>query len=304
MERPRVTIGGVSRLHVCEISESDKVGVALLLAAEFRGSTKNIWLEILERLAKHKTPAGLPKYGYLMKSEEGSVVGAILTISSVVRSQNASTVRCNLSCWCVAPTYRLLAHLFIRRILNKNNDVTYINISPAPYTLQLIQMQGFSCYCQGAFYAFTIPLAFHNPLASSHHVQVEIFSTGVSPGSHFEAFEYDLLQEHAQNGCLSLWCVTPDRAHPFVFRSRLLRGFIPYVHLIYCRSIDEFVRFANPIGRFLARRRELFVMIDANGRIPDLFGVYRGGSNHRFFRGAAPPRLGDLAYTELALFGL
>jgi hypothetical protein len=294
---------GVSRVHVCEISESNKAEVALLLAAEFRGSTKDFWLEILERLAKHKTPSGLPKYGYFMKSEEGTVVGTILTISSVVGAQDASITRCNLSCWCVAPAYRLLAHSFIRRILDKN-DITYINISPAPYTLQMIQMQGFSSYCEGAFYAFTIASAFHNPLASLHRVQVEIFSVGVSPGSHFEAFEYDLLQEHAQNGCLSLWCVTPDRAHPFVFRSRRLHGFIPYVHLMYCRSIDEFVRFAEPIGRFLTRRRELFVMVDANGRIPGLFGVYREGSNRRFFRGPTPPRLGDLAYTELALFGI
>jgi hypothetical protein len=292
----------VSRVHVGEISESDKAGVALLLASEFRGSTESLWLEIFERFAKRKTPAGLPKFGYLMKNGEGTVVGAILTISSVVKTQSASATRCNLSCWCVAPAYRLLAYSFIRRILN--NDITYINISPAPYTLALIQMQGFSSYCEGAFYAFTIPLAFHNPLACLHRAQVEIFSAGVIPGSRFEAFEYDLLQEHAQNGCLSLWCVTPDRAHPFVFRSRLLCGFIPYVHLIYCQSIDEFARFAKPIGRFLVRRRALFVMVDANGRIPGLFGIYRKGRNRRFFRGPAPPRLGDLAYTELALFGL
>jgi hypothetical protein len=147
-------------------------------------------------------------------------------------------------------------------------------------------------------------MAFSDPLTSWRRVQVETFSAGVSPSSHFETFEYDLLEAHAESGCLSLWCVTPDRAHPFVFRSRLLRGFIPHVHLIYCRSIDEFARFAMPIGRFLARRRKLFVMIDANARIPDLFGIYREGVCRRFFRGPTPPRLGDLAYTELALFGL
>ena len=296
-------LAGMPRVYVREISEPDKAGVALLLATEFRGSTMELWLEILERLAKRKTPAGLPKYGYFLKSEQGAVVGAILTISSDVSGQHTSTVRCNLSCWCVAPAYRFLSHSFVKRILKKN-DITYVNISPAPYTLRLIQMQGFSSYCDGAFYAFTLPLALHNRMASSHGVEVEIFSSDVSPRSRFETFEYDLLQEHAQSGCLSLWCVTPNRAHPFVFRSRLFLGFIPYVHLIYCRSIDEFARFAKPIGRFLVRCGELFVMIDANGRIPGLFGVYRKGNNRRFFRGPAPPRLGDLAYTELALFGL
>jgi hypothetical protein len=288
---------GASQVYIREIAESDKASVALLLATEFAGSTRHFWLELFERLAKHQTPVGLPKYGYFMKNEDGAAVGAILMISSIVRTGNVSTIRCNLSSWCVAPAYRSLAHSFITRILKKN-DLTYVNISPAPQTLPLIQMQGFSQYCAGQFCAFTIPFSF---LLSA---QVEIFSVGVSPSSHFETFEYDLLQAHAQSGCLSLWCVTADRAHPFVFRSRLLRGFIPYVQLIYCRSIDEFVRFAKPIGRFLARRGKLFVMIDAKGRIPDLFGVYCEGIFLKFFRGPAPPRLGDLAYTELALFGI
>jgi hypothetical protein len=84
----------------------------------------------------------------------------------------------------------------------------------------------------------------------------------------------------------------------------MLRGVVPYVQLIYCRSIDEFVRFAKPIGQFLARSGKVFVMMDADGRIPNLIGIYRKGRVLKFFRGPARPRLGDLAYTELALFGL
>jgi hypothetical protein len=291
----------VSRVYVREIAESDKETVALLLAAEFRGTTTDVWLELLEKLARHKTPAGMPKYGYFMKNEEGAAVGVILTISSVVGTRNVRVIRCNLSCWCVAPAYRALAHPFVKRVLNKK-DITYINISPAPHTLQLIQLQGFLPYCTGVFYAIITPFTSLSP-STSDRVHVEIFSPDAAPGAHFETFEYDLLQEHAESGCQSLWCVTPDRAHPFVFRSRLLRGFIPYVHLIYCRSIDEFTRFAAPIGRFLTPRRKLFIALDANGRIPGLLGVYRETSQ-RFFRGPEPPKLGDLAYTELALFGI
>ena len=291
---PRV---GPPQVHIREIAESDKDAVALLLATEFPRSERGVWLEFFERFAKHQTPVGLPKYGYLMENGEGAAVGAILMISSTVRTGNMSTIRCNLSSWCVAPAYRSLAHSFIV-ILLKKNDLTYVNTSPAPHTLPLIRMQGFSPYCTGQFYAFITPFGF------SPNAQVEIISVGVKPGSHFETFEYDLLQAHAEAGCLSIWCVTPDRAHPFVFRSRLLRGFIPYVQLIYCRSIDEFVRFAKPIGRFLARHGKLFVMMDSNGRIPDLIGVYREGHFLKFFRGPTRPRLGDLAYTELALFGI
>jgi hypothetical protein len=288
---------GPSQIHIREIAESDKDAVARLLSTGFPRSKRSVWLEFLERLAKHQTPAGLPKYGYLMENEERATVGAILMISSTVRSGNVGTIRCNLSSWCVDSAYRCIAHSFIARLL-KNNDLTYVNLSPAPHTLPLIQMQGFSQYCTGQFCAFL------TPFTSLRNSRAEIISAGVSPSSPFETFEYDLLQAHAQCGCLSLWCVTPDRAYPFVFRSRLLRGFVPYVQLIYCTSIDEFVRFAKPVGRFLARRGKLFVMMDSNGRIPGLMGVYRDGSLPKFFRGPTRPRLGDLAYTELALFGV
>jgi hypothetical protein len=187
--------------------------------------------------------------------------------------------------------------LFISRIL-KNKDFTYVNVSPAPHTLPIIEVQGFSRYSNGQFYALA------TSLARSGAPQAKIVPAGAPPGSRFEAHEYDLLQAHAKFGCLSLWCTTPDRAYPFVFRSRLVRGFVPFAQLIYCRNIDEFVRFAGPIGRFLARRGIFFVMIDANGPIPGLVGIYRDRSLPKYYKGPTPPRLGDIAYTESALFGI
>jgi hypothetical protein len=286
----------LSRVRIREIAEADKDAVALLLAAEFPRSKKTTWLVFFEKLAKHQAPAGLPQYGYFMESH-GAAVAAILMIASSVRSEDVSTTRCNLSCWCVAPAYRCLAHSFMTRVLNKH-DLTYVNISPAHHTLPLIQMQGFSQYCAGQFYAFTAPFIF------SRRARVEIARAGVPPRARFEMFEYDLLETHAESGCISVWCVASDRAHPFVFRSRLLGGIVPYVQLIYCRSIDEFAFFYRPIARFLAGRGKLFVMMDSHGRVPGVVGIYRKGRFPRFFRGPMRPRIGDLAYTELALFGI
>jgi hypothetical protein len=45
--------------------------------------------------------------------------------------------------------------------------------------------------------------------------------------------------------------------------------------LIYCGDIANFVRFAGPIGRYLALRGRPLVIVDANGPIPGLVGVYR-----------------------------
>ena len=296
--RSRLVLSPASpaRVRTRQIIDSDIDAVARLLAEGFRRSTPQNWLEIFDRLAKHPTPAGLPKYGYLLESE-GAPVGVILVVSSTVRTGDGSTKRCNLSSWYVSPAYRSYGHLFISRIL-KNKDVTFVNVSPASHTLPLIQAQGFSRYSDGQFFTVAAPFTFFGDAG------VKVVAAGGALDSHIETFERELLLAHARYGCISLWCTTPDGAYPFVFRPRVVKGFLPCAQLIYCRDIEEFVRFARPIGRFLARRGKLIVMIDSNGRIPGLVGVYVNGVLPKYYKGPARPRLGDLAYTESALFGI
>ena len=113
-----------------------------------------------------------------------------------------------------------------------------------------------------------------------------------------------LLRDHAEYGCMSLWCETPGGAHPFVFRERRVKGLITCAQLIYCRGVEDFVRFARPLGIYLARRRRPLVILDANGPVRGLIGKYFDQTMPKYFKGPAPPRLGDLAYTETALFGM
>jgi hypothetical protein len=75
------------------------------------------------------------------------------------------------------------------------------------------------------------------------------------------------------------------------------------MRLIYCRDIAEFVRCAGTLGRFLMKRGYPSVVLDANQPIRGLVGAYLGMRGRKYFRGPCPPRLGDLAYTELAFFG-
>ena len=91
---------------------------------------------------------------------------------------------------------------------------------------------------------------------------------------------------------------------PFVFRRRrVLRTTVPAAQLIYCRDVDVVSRFAGAIGRHLLTFGILCIAIDANGPIEGLRGIYRRGSGLRFFRGPHRPRAGDLADTELVVFG-
>ena len=78
----------------------------------------------------------------------------------------------------------------------------------------------------------------------------------------------------------------------------------PKLAPVYCGDVAEVVRFAGPLGRHLAARGLPFMVIDANGPIEGLTGRYFDNTQPKFFRGPARPRLGDLAYTEAALFGM
>jgi hypothetical protein len=283
------------RIKTRQLGCSDIDEIAKLLVRGFPRSTNQDWLGIFRRLAEHQTPDGFPTYGYVMESEQVPV-GVILLISSTTYSGEVRSIRCNLSSWYVSPIFRGYGPLFISRIL-KNADVTYVNVSPAPHTLPILHVQGFSRYSNGQFFA--APVSF-TPYAKP----ARVVSVGDSAGKHCGTHEHELLLRHARYGCISLWCMADNRAYPFVFRRRVVNGFVPCAQLIYCRHIEEFVRVSRPIGRYLARRGMPIVMMDSNGRVPGLAGIYIDGMLPKYYKGPYPPRLGDLAYTETALFGI
>jgi hypothetical protein len=285
----------VPSLRCRQINETDISAVATLFAQGFPDRKLEFWLRALAQLKAHNPPSGLPKYGYLMESH-GAAVGAILLICSTMPADDSIATRCNLSSWCVEPKFRIYAPLLVSHALQHKN-VTYVNISPAPHTQSIIEAQGFSRYCDGMFIAVPVLSGLFGGAG------VKVFAAHWQPEVDFDAFERTILVQHAAHGCISLWCATSEHAYPFVFRPRLVRGIIPCVHMIYCRDVAEFVRFAGPIGRFLALRGRLPIVIDANGPILGLVGTFRLG-RPKYFKGPERPRLGDLAYSEYALFGM
>jgi hypothetical protein len=285
---------GASTIRARQIRAADVSAVADLLASGFRDRPRDFWLQVFARLSEHAPPAGLPKYGYMLESD-GAAVGAILLIFSTLRSGDTMTVRCNVSSWFVAPAFRGYASLFVSKALSHRN-VTYLNITPAPHTVPIVRAQGYAQYNRGVFVAAPA-LQFRSGGAS-------VIAAGARPPAQSEPFEHELLLEHAKYGCMSFWCVAEGRAHPFVFRPRVLRGIVPCAQLVYCRDIDDFVRFAGPIGRFLMARGRPLALIDSNGPITGLVGKYLDDKMPKYFKGPDRPRLGDLAYTEAAMFGV
>jgi hypothetical protein len=282
-----------NHLRSREIADSDVETLAKFLGRGL-GYTGEYFLGVLHRLAEHPTPTGFPRYGYLLESDE-RIVGAILLIFSKVWLNDAPTVRCHVTSWCVEPEFRPYATLFFSKALRHNN-VTYINTSARPDSRPIVKAQGFSQFCQGQFVAFPAL----NFWRQSKGNRVKIVAGDQTPNAPFEPYELELLKAHANYGCVCLWCDTPARAYPFVFHQRLFKGFVPGVQLVFCRDIRDFVRFSLPIGLFLAARGRLAIRIDANGSIPGLIGKYVDGMEPKYYKGPQP-RLGDLSYTQTVM---
>lgn len=279
------------KIRCREIGHADLAGIADLLAKSFT-NRENQQLR-LRRLAERDSPDGLPRFGYLIEQDRRPV-GAILTIFSKLAISGTSVTRCSLSSWHVEPECKAYGTLLISQAL-KHKEVVYLNVTARPSVRPIVEAQGFSRYSEGLF--VTVPLL-TPPLAATTTI------VGAGDGTALSGLypsEQILLCDHSHYGCLSIACETREGIHPFVLARRDLKGLIPCMQLVYCRGIDEFVRFAGVIGRVLARRGVFLITIDATKPIRGLAGKYYPGKMPKFIKGGSV-RFGDLAYTNVALF--
>jgi hypothetical protein len=284
----------LQRVRCREITAADVDGVVNLLTTGFRRQTRDFWIRAFNRLSQHQTPSALPKYGHLLECK-GAPVGALLLISSAIGGDEDARIRCNVSSWYVEPAYRSYAAMLVSHAL-KHKHVTYFNITPDRPTLPILEAQGYIRYCSGRFVA--VPAL----AARSRGARVKVVAPDMRAGEDLPSSEIDLLVKHTDYGCISVICSAADRRHPFVFLPRRKAGVVPFAYLAYCRDVEEFVRFARPLGRFLIRHGFPLVVLDANGPIEGLVGRYSDGAP-KYFKGPDRPRLGDIAYSERVMFG-
>jgi hypothetical protein len=278
-----------SGINCREIADADLTAVTDLLTQGFE-RTRAFWEQAMARLHARTPPASLPKYGYLL-DDNGTAVGVLLLICTTIEHDGKPQIRCNSSSWYVEPKYRWYSlQLAIRA--KRRTDVTYTNLTPNLNTLPLVEVQGFTRYCNGRLVAAPA-------LADNRDAEVYWFSEG--DDWQLSRFEANLLIDHADYGCISLVCATADATYPFVFLPQR-KGLVPSAYLVYCRDLGEFVHYAAPIGRFLAAHGLPLVGLDANGPIAGLTGRYSDGEP-KYYKGPDQPRLGDLAYSERAMFG-
>jgi hypothetical protein len=273
-----------------EIQESDVEAIADLLTRGFVHRSRDYWRLGLRRQSARPLPEGAPRYGYLMEND-GTPVGCLLLIYSAKIIDGQAAICCNVSSWYVDPAFRNYAALFAS-MTQKRKDVTYFNVTPATPTWPILEAQGFQAYCRGLFFSL--------PVLSRKQGGVVVEAVTSDD-------ELDMLKRHAGYGCLSLVCRAAEETIPFIFFAlRKRRGVIPLpaLQLGFCRETADYVRCAGAIGRYLLPRGRPIVILDANGAVAGLTGLYSEARGRKYFKGPHRPRLGDLADTELAIFGM
>jgi hypothetical protein len=275
-----------SQVRCRQIRPSDLDAVADLLTRGFEVKPRKYWTSALDRLAARGVPEGCPQFGYLLEAE-GEVVGVQLLIFA----DTGGGLRCNVSSWYVEPAHRGHAAL-LAGMASKLRHVTYINTSAATHTWPILDALGYRRYCQGQF-ASVPALKFGG-------------KGTVRPVSEADRDlpDYALMAAHAEAGCLALICETAAGAEPFVFLLRRISG-LPFAaaQLIFAQDTDRFTACAGALGRFLLTRGAPLVILDAPAPIPGLAGIWFKHRGPRYFKGPERPRLNDLAFTEMVVFG-
>ena len=272
-----------------EIREADLPGVVDLLLRGFANRPRSYWERGLRRMAGFPAVEGCPRYGFLL-DDGARPVGVALML--FCRGADGA-LRCNLSSWTVDPAFRAQAPFLVASAL-KRPDVTFTNISPAPHTWPTIEAQGFRPYAENQ--SLLLPLL--GPGGDRARVSTD-------PASWRGLPEAVLLDDHLAYGCSCLVVEAAGALRPVVLlpvRARAGRYPLPLMQLVFCRDIADVPRFAGALGRWMALRGGVGLLLD--GDVPaGLVGRASIRRGRKYARGPRPPRIGDLSYTELVVFG-
>ncbi len=289
-------------LRCREIAEKDLDDVIRLLRRGFPDRGEAYWRRGFARHVTRTLPTDYPRYGFVLEQPEG-LVGVLLTLHTRADFVQGDVVRCNLSSWYVDPRFRAYATLLDRKA-QQNPTVTYLNVTPAPETFRIQEAFGSVRYCRGQMLVL--------PLFGRRHAGVTIREVGagddlsdLAPGAR------TLIRDHRSYGCLCFVWSDGGEGRPLILQKRdmqLWRGSpglrVPIYSVVFVSPFEDLHRVVGSLGRLLLKRRAMpWILVDSTGPIRGLVGRFVEGRRVKFSRGPSPMPLGDLAYTELVLFG-
>jgi hypothetical protein len=283
------------RVRCRPIGADDLDAVAALLCEGFSGRTRESIAAGLDRLSARDVPDGMQRYGYCLDTGT-RLVGVILLIASERRTDNGTALFCNVASWYVLQDFRAYAQLLVSMAL-KHKHVTYTNVSPAPHTWDIVEKQGYTQYCGGLFFAAAI---LKSPAPD---VVTESFG---QPG-HEDMADYDMLLRHQKLGCEVVVAKSGESLRGYVFRRYRIRAGrlpLPAMFVLHAPDRAELIRIAGNLARHFLRRAAPILVMDAEGPVEGLRGIYTERRGRKYFKGPCRPALSDLTDTEYAVFGV
>jgi hypothetical protein len=280
-------------LRIRHISEVEQSEVVALLAEGFPSRSTDYWIAALKNLAAQQVPEGKPQFGLGME-EKGRLVGVLLTIWAPKETISDGQNRANLSSWYVKPEYRGFAAMLLAKA-SSDPLTTYLNVSAAPNTIDICKALGFKQYTQGQVLCA--------PLLSRPKVGYRVKRYDPKTDK-FDSKTDAVLQRHLQMGCLAYVGECGGKLFPFLFVKRHIKGQMPALQLVYSQSQDIFLDFMSALGRRLLVEGWIFVICDTEAPFAAVVSRYFPAKTVKYYKGPVAPRVGDLSFTEIPLFGI
>jgi hypothetical protein len=280
-------------MRIRPIVPEDRTAVVELLVEGFPSRSGNYWKAAFDFLAKQDTPANHLQFGSVME-HNAQLVGVLLLIWTPTNLLPEGQMRANLSSWYVKTEYRSLAAMLLAKV-SRSAAVTYTNVSPAPNTIEICLALGFKQYSSGQ--SVCLPLLGYNQSVT----RVSRFEAGRSG---LDPVDDAIAAKHVAMGCLAFVSQHEGKKCLFLFVRRKVKNWIPAAQLVFCDSIDAFRACARALGGALAKHGLLLIICDANGRLEQVPSIYFHGKVPKYFKGPDTPRIGDLSFTEIPVFGI
>ena len=277
-------------MPIREITEDDLEAVRELLVEGFPLRSDDYWTKGLTNLRSLPRVEGFPRYGYLV-DEDHAPQGLLLTITS---DRGVEGARTHFSSWYVRDGYRKFALLLLRHALELKNT-TFVNPSPSDYILPILKTFGFEPYTAGML---MLDLRAAMRGRSSRGAVRRI---GIGELADLSEREGRIAEDHLRLGCDVLRLETDVRAGLLIHRRKWIKRWLPCSQAILADP-ELLIELAGPVIRALASRGSLLALCDVDQAANPAIGrVFPQGI--RYFKGPAPPPVGDLSYSELAVFG-
>ena len=273
-----------------EITDGDLNAVRRLLAEGFPLRSGEYWRKGLESLGTLPRVDGFPRYGYVVDAD-GAPQGVLLTITA---DRGTRGTRTHLSSWYVRDGYRHFALLLLRQALDLPAQ-TFVNPSPSDNIVAILRRFGFEAYTAGMV-MLDLRMAMRRPYRRG-----AVRRLGIDDLADVSEAERQLAEDHMRMGCSVLRLETGEQAGLLIHRRKWIRRSLPCSQVVF-GDPGLMLALAGPVMRALAGRGSPLALCDVDRTMEPAIGqVFPRGI--RYFKGAEAPPVGDLSYSELAIFG-